>query len=170
MNLEQIKGRCRIDSETGCWLWSGAMSTDAGGGRVPIVWHEGRTSSALRVVYALSGKTVRGGEIVWRKCRHDHCLNPAHLLSGTRQQWGAWRKANGFSAMRPDDWAANMIAKRKGKAIEDAETAAMIRESPETGAALARKLGVSKQAVSRVRLRKTWAETVPQASVFTWRP
>ena len=169
MNLDQIKGRGRIDDETGCWLWSGAMSADEGGGRVPIVWHDGRTSSALRVVYVLSGKTVRKGEIVWRKCRHDHCLRPDHLLSGTRAQWGAWRKAYGYAAMTPDAWAANMLERRKGKEI-DAETAAMIRESPETGAALARKLGVSKQAVSRVRLRKTWAETVPQASVFTWRP
>lgn len=169
MNLDQIKGRCRIDEETGCWLWSGAMSTDAGGGRVPIVWHEGRASSALRVVYALSGRTVRKGEIVWRACRHDHCLNPAHLLSGTRKQWGAWRKANGFAAIRPEAWAASMLAKRKDGEL-DSDTVSMIRSSPETGAELARRLNVSKTAISRVRRWQTWAETVPQASVFTWRP
>lgn len=170
MNLEQIRGRCRIDEETGCWHWTGAMNTDGARGRVPVIWHEGRASSGGRVVFELSKRTIPKGQMVWRLCRCDDCLAPYHLRAGTRKEWGEWRKANGFASISPQAWAANMLAKRREARKSDPELAQIIRASSESGAEMARRHGLSKTAVSRIRLGKTWAETVPQASVFTWRP
>lgn len=168
--MDEIKDRCVIDEETGCWHWRGAMSTDKVGAKVPVIWHEGRSATGMRVVYELARRKLRPGESVWRSCRCGDCIAPAHLVAGTKGEWGAWRKANGFAKISADAWAANMLARRRQITVKgDAEMAQVIKASDESGPELARRFAVSKSTVSRIRLGKTWAETVPQASVFTWR-
>jgi transcriptional regulator with XRE-family HTH domain len=91
------------------------------------------------------------------------------MLSGTKADWGAWRKLNGFAKIGAEAWAANMVAQRRIVGKVDPEMARVIKTSAESGAELARRFDVSKSTVSKIRLGKTWAETIPQASVFTWR-
>lgn len=167
--LETIRGRCVIDGETGCWKWSGAMNRDAKGGRVPIVWHGERARSAIRVAYELGRGPVQPGAIVWRTCGCESCLNPAHLMAGTRAQWGAWRSETGRAAPTPQ-WRAQNHQNARARGVLSLESARYIRTSDKTGKALAVELGVSKTAVSRVRLGRTWNEAVHGASVFAWRP
>lgn len=169
MNLDEIKDRCVIDSETGCWHWRGAMSSDHVGRQIPMVWHAGRSTSAMRVVFELARRKLKPGESPWRSCRCRDCLAPEHLRAGTKADWGAWRKQNGFAKLSPDARAANILSKRRIADIGGAEKAAAIRASDKSGAELARQYGISKTAVSRIRRGTSWAETVPQASVFTWR-
>lgn len=170
MNLEKIKDRCVIDAETGCWHWRGAMNTDKAGAGVPVIWNGKRSVTGMRLVFELAKRPLLPGESPWRTCRCLDCLAPAHLRAGTKAAWGAWRKANGFAKIGPEALAANMLSKRRLAAEDGAEKAAAIRSSTESGAELARRTGLSKTAVNRIRNGKAWAETVPQASVFTWRP
>lgn len=93
--------RIRVDPDTGCWLWLGALNTDGYGK------YRG-TSAHLSVFRALCGPTppdriadhhchdprkCRGG----RTCRHRRCSNPAclhwvtrkgQLVPGRRNRWG----------------------------------------------------------------------------------
>lgn len=171
MTLDEIRGRCVVGADA-CWHWRGAMNSDASAGRVPIVWHEGRTSSALRVVYVLSGRALPARGIVWRTCGCDDCLRPQHLAAGSRRDWGRWRMQMGQTRPTADWLAANLRSKR-ARATEGGglslEAAAYIRASDKTGVALAHELGVSKTAVSRARRGDTWAEVAQGASVFGWR-
>lgn len=170
--LDRIRDRCVIDSETHCWKWSGAMSR-CGRGKVgiPTIWHNERTVSALRVVYEAAGRRLGSGSIVWRTCNCAECVNPDHLLAGTRATWGAWRARNGFAAMTPDQRAANTArARSKSTVVLSPERASYIRSSESTGRALAAELGVSASTVSRVRRGEAWQEHSQAASVFSWRP
>ena len=37
-SLADIRSRCVIDAETGCWIWRGAFSVKVGGHATPRVW------------------------------------------------------------------------------------------------------------------------------------
>ena len=41
-SLADIRSRCVIDAETGCWIWRGAFSVKVGGHATPRVWLERR--------------------------------------------------------------------------------------------------------------------------------
>lgn len=169
--LARIHDRCVIDSETGCWHWTGAMSRGSVNIAIPVVWHDDKTQSALRVVYKAAGRKIPSRGIVWRSCRCNDCCNPDHLLGGTRAVWGAWRARNGSAAMTPDQRAANTArARSKSTVVLSPERASYIRSSEATGRALAAELGVSASTVSRVRRGEAWQEHSQAASVFSWRP
>lgn len=170
--LERIRDRCRIDSETGCWHWTGAMSADRTKTKaIPVMWHAEKTRSVLRVVYEASGRRLAGTSIVWRSCNCGDCVNPEHLLAGSRAMWGEWRSRNGHAAMTPDQKAANTArARAKSTVILSPERASYIRTSEASGRAVAAELGVSASTVSRVRRGQAWQELAQGASVFSWRP
>lgn len=95
--LADIKGRCVIDSETGCWLWRGAMSRSNVRKLTPTarVWipadgaHSavaGKATTAGKAAWLLAGKPLPDGHVVWRHvCTSGDCINPAHAKAGTRQ-------------------------------------------------------------------------------------
>lgn len=102
--LSDIRDRCRIDRETGCWLWSMAVST---GGRphssltprvsLPkgVLSAAHRTVSVPRVSWLMSGRTLEPGHVVWRTCGCELCVNPDHLMAGTKAEEGAWTRESG---------------------------------------------------------------------------
>lgn len=95
--LDDIKGRCVIDDETGCWLWRGAFSrsTTHHVGPTTRVWlpvdlprvvGAGRVTTAGKAAWVLAGNPLRDGDVVWRHvCHRVDCINPAHSKAGTRQ-------------------------------------------------------------------------------------
>lgn len=102
--LSDIRDRCRIDRETGCWLWSMAVST---GGRphssltprvlLPkgVLSADHRTVSVPRASWLMSGRTLEPGHLVWRTCGRELCVNPDHLMAGTKAEEGAWTRESG---------------------------------------------------------------------------
>lgn len=94
--LEDIKQRCVIDDETGCWLWRGAMSS-RGSRRngVPTlrVWmpdglpgsERPTLATAARAAWLLSGREIQAGHVVWRRnCACSECVNPEHGAASAR--------------------------------------------------------------------------------------
>jgi hypothetical protein len=115
--LQDIKDRCVVDSETGCWNWSLAMSNGGKFGSsctprvaVPagILDQKQKCCSAARAAWLFSGKSLAPKQIVWRKCLNDKCCAPHHLIAGTKSEEGAWMAKNGHRRGNPQRAAVNM--------------------------------------------------------------
>lgn len=168
--LDDLMARCYVDPDTHCWHWRGAMQKRGNGTEEPRVWlaDDRKTATVSRAAWKLAGKrALRKGETVWRRCLCDCCGNPAHMMAGTKAQWGAWVSEKGYLQGRPERAAINRRTKiESGQAKLTPELAQWANESPQLGVDVAWALGVSATTVSRARLRQTWAPVVPVASIF----
>lgn len=176
--LEGLRHRCRVDDDSGCWHWGGATQTKpvSMGGKVqePRIFMAtlGATTTISRAAWLLSGKPVPKAErwTVWRTCRNALCGNPAHMAAGTKSEWGAWVKRQGYMRGRPERAIINSrIAKETGRATLKPDDVQLVRTSAETGRALAKMLQTSESAISRCRRGETY-KPLPWSSVFNWRP
>lgn len=171
--LEALRVRCVCDPDTRCWHWRGAFQRSAGRAAEPRVWlaAENKTTTIMRAAWQLhKGEPIPAGKTVWRRCRSADCGNPAHLMVGTKAEWGAWVERKGYMRGRPERAAINRRIKlESGQARLTMELAQWVRESQQTGRAVAQALGVSAQVVSRVRTGQHYAPAMV-ASVFSWRP
>lgn len=74
--VERALARVQRDSETGCWLWNGALTT-AGYGHLNI--GGGRYAMAHVVLYEDRHGPVPDGLELDHLCRVRHCVNPDHV-------------------------------------------------------------------------------------------
>ncbi len=82
---ERFWAKCIPEPNTGCWLWTGALTTKGYGKRSR---GDGRGWwFAHRVAWALLNGDVPEGLLVrhvW--CRNPPCCNPSHLRTGTQRE------------------------------------------------------------------------------------
>lgn len=102
-SLDDMRDRCVIDPDTGCWSW-GLYKIPARGGPVPAVWvpsgvlGEGRLkTTAIRAAWLFSGRKIRDGHIVWRCCGNKACINPDHCRSTSKAEHGRWIAKQGHT-------------------------------------------------------------------------
>lgn len=164
--IDDLRLRCRIDEETGCWRFGKATrSAHAPGVRLAAL-DQRMVTIGVAICFLKTGKLPAKG-IFWHcTCSTSHCANPEHRKAGTR-------KTQMLQAQyRPSALTLARIAstKRARSKLSD-EAIAAIRSSTATLKDLAQRFGVSPSHISRIRLGQTWRETAaPAASVFTWRP
>lgn len=139
-SIERFLKYVRRDSESDCWLWTGAKQSD-GYGQFGL---NGTPRKAHRVAYTLWRGTIPENLLVCHTCDHRNCVNPAHLFLGT-----------------PSDNAADM--KRKGRAARgkkvkltdrDVREIQALRERGVIQPALASRFGVARQTITRVTRRR----------------
>lgn len=168
--LEALRVRCFNNPDTHCWEWRGAGSIGRTGCIEPRLWlaDARKCTTISRAGWILAGKrALKPGETVWRRCCVDSCCNPAHLMAGTKAQWGKWMAERGHLRGRPERAAINHRIKiETGQTTLTMELAAWIRESQQTGRQVAHAMGVSEQIVSRVRRFETF-KPPRSASIFT---
>jgi len=161
--IEKIKGRCRIDDLTDCWIWTGSTSSSNGGKtrqpRMHSVDYTADPTGGVKVVqtgnraawHAHTGTPIAPGHRVYkRNCINGLCVNPEHLACGTSTQWGAQVAQHGHWRDQPARIAANRATGRARSVV----TPSMVRDiqsSAETGLALAARLGIGTSVVSRAR-------------------
>lgn len=176
---EDLKGRCIVDDFTGCWHWQGATSVDKHGRKLQRVWvydslqKKFRTMSGPMAVLELEGTRTAETEMGWRtRCQCEDCLNPAHILGGTKKEWGNWLRNTGARRGRASITAANRKAVRS-RAILNEQKAAEIRvrsQAGESAEALASEFGLKNpKYISEIALGKRWTpnKVLPGASVFS---
>lgn len=87
----KLTGFCKKCDETGCLEWVGGF-----GGlnkKTPVFHFPGsrlcrRSMPAYKAAWILSGKPLKEGQIVYRKCLNYKCVSPedGHCAAGTTQQ------------------------------------------------------------------------------------
>jgi len=75
MTLDSLLARSEPEPNTGCWLWTDAM-TGVEYGSVRVA---GRALSAHVLVVTLGGRTIPPGWEVDHRCGQRLCINPDHL-------------------------------------------------------------------------------------------
>jgi len=160
MTLDDIKDRCRIDEDTGCWIWTGAKS-----GGWPRIWapdhtlHAGelRTQTGRRAAWHIkTGKPIPSGWRVFGTCTQRDCCNPAHMVCEPTAKQGAKVAASGRLKGRIARITANRSTGRRRSHI-DAEARKSIRDSNERRDVLAARHQCSPQTISRIRAGKDLA-------------
>lgn len=168
--IEDLRLRCRIDNETGCWRWAGAKQ-EYGGSRAaePRVWLADHDCcvNGKRAAAILSGRTPKRGQLVYAKCLNSMCVRPDHQIVGTAKERGAWLAAQGVLKGNPSRVAQNTRMSR-GRSSINMELARWARESEQTGVEVAHALDIGIAAVSRIRRHETWREQMQAASVFSF--
>lgn len=132
------------EPNTGCWLWTGNVSSDGYG----HFWNRGRDEKATRYAYRTMVGRIPDGLWVLHRCDNPSCVNPAHLFVGT-----------------PRDNVLDMFAKGRGnpprgerhhQAKLTAEDVEAIRSTGGPAWRLAEKYGVCASHIRRVRRGRVW--------------
>lgn len=143
--LERIFDRAVPEPNSGCFLWPGAVD-QSGYGRLTI---GNRQFSAHRVVFEATEGPLLDGEQALHRCDVRCCVNPAHLFRGDHRANMDDMKAKG-RARAGRTGAAHHSARLTPEALTE------IRATTGNGPALARKFGVSPQAIYKARKGRSW--------------
>ncbi|MEL7513641.1 MAG: HNH endonuclease signature motif containing protein [Pseudomonadota bacterium] len=84
--VRRVKLRCRIDAESGCWLWQGPTSGTGRGGFYPRMSLDGQTVAVHRVMAVHAFGYLHANRHVDHLCRNRLCVNPAHLEPITHKE------------------------------------------------------------------------------------
>lgn len=172
--VEDLRIRCHVDEDTGCWIWRYGKSQ--GAPRVHLAINGINTAMRGRqaAMVLLRGGPLPAGQWAFPRmcCSHTDCVNPAHTRTGSRKQWGEWCKATGkLKTPSRSLGAFKSWGKRKRRFTADDIT--YIRSSDESVAALAKHYGCWPNTIHQVRQYITYRNErieKPGASVFSWRP
>jgi len=130
-----------------CWLWTAGLTKRGKYGQFMV---RGRVLKAHRLAFELLRGPVN--ELcVCHHCDNPPCCNPGHMFLGTHE-----RNHNDMRAKKRHFVPDSPKGELHHSACLTVEQVKLIRSSPERGTDLAKKLGVTQSAVSRVRLGKVW--------------
>ncbi|MBM4393124.1 MAG: HNH endonuclease [Deltaproteobacteria bacterium] len=135
-----IEERCIPEPNTGCWLWTGARSTN-GYGQTP------RNRHAHRLAFEILVGSIPDGQHVLHRCDTRACVNPDHLFLGTHA----------------DNMADKMSKGRHRAPLRlPALSSDVMREICESNGVaqhiLADLHGVSQATISRIRTGRRWSD------------
>jgi hypothetical protein len=171
-SLDDIRARCWVDEDTGCWVWRLAADKD-GQGKCSYKRPDGTKTqtTSRRVSWMMStGKPIAPGLVVYQKlCRDPLCVNPAHLACGTKAEAGKRLRDEGHLRGHPARIAKNTRLVHQHIAILDWAKVREIRASNADRYTLAALYGVKPKTIRDVQNQRCWRE-VANSSVFAWRP
>lgn len=83
---EWLQTHVRLDGD--CRIWAGTKTSS---GHPLVFWKpRGPRLAARALLLELMGKPLPERPVVWSTCGRPDCMNPAHLIAGTRPQMMAW--------------------------------------------------------------------------------
>jgi hypothetical protein len=85
---ERIAHYSKLDPLSGCHIWQGPLRGGYG-----HLWHQHRISLAHRLAWELKHGSIPKGMVLRHRCNVGSCVNPDHLVPGTRSENNADIKA-----------------------------------------------------------------------------
>lgn len=143
---QRISAKCR-EVESGCWEWTGCRDKD-GYGKISI---NGKGDRAHRVSYEAHRGPIPAGRFVLHHCDNPPCVNPDHIYVGDQIQ----NEADKRNRNRGPAGERNVKAKLT---TEQVSKIRVLLEQGISGSQIGRIYGVSKTAISRIKLDKTWQQ------------
>jgi hypothetical protein len=131
-----------VNEETGCWNWTGAVSSQGYG----TVRHMGTAYRAHMLSLELDGQPRPQEKVACHHCDNRRCVNPAHLYWGTAADNVGDASRRNRLRVGGDNHNAKL----------DAEAVRLIKSSSATNTELAKKFSVTRQAIRAVRTGKNW--------------
>ena len=143
----------RTEEYADCHLWTGA-TTDRG---YPIHKLAGHPCQLVRrTVFRLCGGVLVPRQPVDITCGEVRCLNFAHMFQSSTQ--AVAKKAAKRGAWSSPVRAAKIANARRGTMKLDAEKAAAIRNSEDSGPVLAARYGVNRSLVNNIKRGQAWRD------------
>ena len=164
-----------------CWNWPKSLNPQTGYGQLST-WQDGKRVllTTHRVSYTAFHGGIPEGLSVLHKCDNRRCINPAHLYAGTQadnmhdcisrdryakthkppaiiwqKQFPERVKRGAEHPVAIDPSCMPRGEKHPGSKITEADVLE-IRNSKETGIAMAKKFGLTPSTVSSIRTRQIW--------------
>jgi len=131
-----------VDPVTQCWNWNGSKDKDGYG----IFFMSGGKERAHRFSYKHHYQSDPIDLMVCHHCDNPSCVNPAHLFLGTA-------KDNLQDALQKGRFA---IGDLNGRSKLTSDQVKELLDSTESGAALAKKWGVNRSTINRIRRGQGW--------------
>lgn len=143
--LAYLQSHVRADGE--CLVWAGPF---CGGTQQPKVMWRRKVYRARRLLLELLGVPV-DGKTVYCTCGESRCMNPAHLLAGTRAAANRQMARSGRTLSGARRSLASLLghAKRARLSVHDANDVLRMRASGATLTQIGSRYGVTNQTVSQ---------------------
>jgi hypothetical protein len=134
-----------------CWPWLGSMG---GGGTSPrprLKSYEGKVLNAHRVAWEIHNNEMLGERVARHTCDNPSCVNPHHILPGTRADNVQDAKDRGrYTGMREKMTAPTKLTE------DDVAAIRLLADMGETQIGIARHFGVSDRAIRCILKGETW--------------
>lgn len=143
---ERLEECIARDELTGCWIWIGNIGTN-GYGRISV---DNKLQSVHRVAYEFYRGQIPPGLVLMHTCDVRCCINPDHLVPGTKLENTADMMAKGRNKWWSRPGASNPAAKVSEDVVRH------IRAWTMTAEAYAEMYGLNRTTVSRIRNGHTW--------------
>lgn len=140
---DQLISGIEFEPNTGCWLWSGRIN-HGGYGLL------GKRERAHRLSWKIHRGEIPDGLCVLHRCDTPACVNPEHLWVGTVAENNADRSAKGRGA-KVHKRAVRTYGEGMNRSKLSNEDVAEIKKGLDGVAATARRFGVSKAHIYRIR-------------------
>lgn len=163
LTLESLPRYCTEEGD--CLIWN--QSCNSGG--KPQARLDGKGWLVQRYVYfVLKERPIDAKLRLTTRCGHRMCVSPDCIVASS---YGAilkraYAKGNRSTALEYTKRVASLV--KQGRTKLSYELAQEIRASDESGASIARRLGMNAGTVNRIKSGHYWRQ--PCTDVFTWRP
>jgi hypothetical protein len=107
-------GPCMPGMPTRCWEWTGAVDREG----YPKFKLKGKTVTAQRALYLLTGYRLHPDQVVITTCRCRRCMRPNHLALGTREEAHALALRGDPSIGPGDLWLIRKVINEGGATVD----------------------------------------------------
>ena len=138
----------KVNKTPGCWLWVGAQN-NLGYGQLRV---QHKALYAHRMAYEIYKARLQPGEVVRHSCDNPSCVNPEHLLAGTKAD-------NSQDALNRERFGAQRTpgnAKLTWESVR--EIRKLLATTSHTKQAIAKMFNIGAKTVYHIQVNNQWID------------